>query len=271
MHLLQQVLTVIIGYFVVFISPFSVLSHRPLTAKKHFSTQIKDAVVKSMHRGSSSRLVFGIGKNDAGYTIMQKKYDENTKTWRVTWACPYYTRWVAMLKVCYSPAVHERIASYRGCTICEDWKTFSNFRRWMLQQNWQGRHLDKDILLPGNKVYSPDTCFFVPVEINNLLSASAATIPTFNASSLPTGVFKPAKASSYCAKISKFGQTIYLGSFDTPERAYEAFRKAKGRYLLQLANSLSEISDLPIRNALKMRAAEFVDVRWFRAKTASPQ
>jgi hypothetical protein len=140
----------------------------------------------------------------------------------------------------------------------------------MILQNWQGRHLDKDILIPGNKLYSPETCIFVPTEINNLLNSAAAIIPQFNSSSsaLPTGVFRSPKGVSFYAKISKYGQTVYLGSFSSPERAYEAFRKAKGRYMLELANSLVDISDLHIRNALKMRAAEFVDVRWYRTKAA---
>jgi hypothetical protein len=140
----------------------------------------------------------------------------------------------------------------------------------MLSQNWEGRHLDKDILVPGNKVYSPDRCLFVPREVNNLFSSSSTKDPlsaVVCAPKFPTGVYKSDKGVSFYAKISKFGETVYLGSFASPERAYLAYRKAKGQYILQIANSLTDISDIGIRNALKMRAAEFVDVRWYRSRT----
>ena len=60
-----------------------------------------------------------------------------------------------MLKLCYSPAHHKKYPSYVGCTVCEEWKTFSNFRRWMVTQNFEGRHLDKDLLVKDNLHYSP--------------------------------------------------------------------------------------------------------------------
>ena len=42
----------------------------------------------------------------------------------------------------------------------------------MKDDNGRLYHLDKDILVKGNKVYSPETCCFVPQEINSLLVTS---------------------------------------------------------------------------------------------------
>jgi hypothetical protein len=94
----------------------------------------------------SRPLVFGVGFNDALYPTMQKKKFEVSDEvssesllgrtvaqkgiWKVTWICPYYARWVAMLKLCYSPKVHANVPSYLNCSVCEEWKTFSVFRQW---------------------------------------------------------------------------------------------------------------------------------------------
>lgn len=78
----------------------------------------------------------------------------------------YYITWYSMLRRCYSPVYKERYPTYKGCMVCDEWLVFSKFKSWMETQNWQGKHLDKDILLEGNKVYSPVSCVFLPKEIN---------------------------------------------------------------------------------------------------------
>ena len=100
------------------------------------------------------RLVYGVGTNDAWYMI-------ETTAGGETYCCGYYQRWVAMLRRCYSKQMHRKFPTYKDCTVCDEWITFSNFRKWMETQDWQGKELDKDILFPGNKHYSPDNCVFV--------------------------------------------------------------------------------------------------------------
>lgn len=65
---------------------------------------------------------------------------------------------------CYNGATQINTASLlmSGCSVCEEWLTFSNFKRWMEQQDYEGKALDKDLLVSQNKTYSSETCVFVP-------------------------------------------------------------------------------------------------------------
>ena len=105
-------------------------------------------------------LVQGIGINDANYPV------KITKNRKIIWRCPFYERWRAMLRRCYSSLCHKRQPTYIGCSVCPEWRYFSKFRLWMENQKWEGLELDKDLLVKGNQVYSPDTCCFIPKGIN---------------------------------------------------------------------------------------------------------
>lgn len=64
---------------------------------------------------------------------------------------------------CYNAKFREKQLQYTGCTVCEEWLNYSNFKVWYGQNGIKGMalDLDKDILFKGNKVYSPETCCFV--------------------------------------------------------------------------------------------------------------
>ena len=115
------------------------------------------------------KLVVGIGINDASYSISSYKYADGRA---VQTLCPFYSRWKDMLRRCYSESFLKKRPTYRGCSVCEEWITFSNFKAWMETQDWEGMHLDKDLLVYGNTVYSPKTCAFVPDKINTLIGYS---------------------------------------------------------------------------------------------------
>lgn len=80
-----------------------------------------------------------------------------------------YKVWSTMLQRCYSPKCHIKHLSYIGCSVCEDWLLFSNFKKWHDENYIEGFSLDKDILVEGNKIYSPNTCRYVPNYLNNIL------------------------------------------------------------------------------------------------------
>lgn len=83
----------------------------------------------------------------------------------------FYNTWIGMLERCFSKKHQEKHPTYKGCTVCDEWKLLSNFKKWYDKQHYlEGWHLDKDILVPNNKIYSPETCRFVPSKINNLLT-----------------------------------------------------------------------------------------------------
>ena len=120
----------------------------------------------------AQKLVYGVGINDADYVVERKETIEvdGVRKQKLIWACPYHRVWRHILERCYSTKYQERKPTYRGCSVSEEWKTFSNFRAWMEKQDWQGKQLDKDLLSEGNKVYSECTCVFVTKMVNTFIT-----------------------------------------------------------------------------------------------------
>lgn len=175
---------------------------------------------------AKTRLLYGAATNDAEYQVSY--HDDEGKL--VT--CPFYKRWHAMLTRVFDKGFHARHPSYAGCSVHEDWLLFSNFRAWMAKQNWEGKHLDKDLLVQGNKEYGPDTCLFVSRELNNLLCLRDA-----QRGDLPLGV-TTAKVNGYTyftAACSFYGKQKRLGYFKTPDEAARRYAAAKNAYIQELA------------------------------------
>lgn len=147
-----------------------------------------------------------------------------------TSTCPYYQLWKDMLRRCYSPAMQLRHPTYVGCSVAPEWHHLSAFMGWMQQQDWQGKDLDKDLLVPGNKVYGPDTCVFVSAQVNNFLTDRARHRRYgLGVQHLPNGKYRAA-----CSQLG--GGRAHLGVFDTAEEAHEAWRTEKHRLALILAD-----------------------------------
>lgn len=191
------------------------------------------------------RLVFGVGINDADYGV--HKYERVNGKWKVTWRCPYYEKWVNMLRRCYSPRSLEKYPTYRGCTVCDEWLTFSNFREWMETQEWEGRALDKDFLIEGNKIYSPSTCIFLPSKLNSFITTRGNDRGQY-----PLGVSYMKKhkkmvnerSKPYQSSISdQKGSQIDLGYYSTTEEAHQRYLKEK---LKQCEDYLIEFKDDPL-------------------------
>lgn len=140
-----------------------------------------------------------------------------------------YSVWTQMIDRCYSSKRQEKQPTYVGCTVCEEWKYFSNFKKWFDENYIEGFQLDKDILVEGNKIYSPNTCVFVPPQINNLLLQQKTN------KSLPNGVSKR-KSGTFLAQIGKYGKVYNIGCFNTVEEASIAYTKAKSEYIFEVAN-----------------------------------
>ena len=141
-----------------------------------------------------------------------------------------YKVWDSMLNRCYSKKHHIKHPSYTDCTVCSEWLCFSNFKRWFDENYVEGYHLDKDILIKGNKVYSPDTCCFVPREINNVIENVKS-----KRGNTPMGVFE--RCGKFLSYVRVNGKRIYLGTFGTMEEAFEAMKKEKEIYIKKLAQT----------------------------------
>jgi hypothetical protein len=99
-----------------------------------------------------TKLVYGVGRNDLGYRTQVYEYvTENggKKIWKHVFICKYYEAWKSMLKRCYSKKYQERNQSYIGTSVCSEWLSATAFKKWMEQQDWQDKSLDKDIIAPS--------------------------------------------------------------------------------------------------------------------------
>ena len=170
------------------------------------------------------KLVYGVGINDAGYAVCP------TTNGKQVW-CKFYDVWTGMLERCYSHKYQERKPSYRGCTVCDEWLTFSKFREWMIGQDWDGNQLDKDLLVKGNKIYSPSTCLFVSRQVNMFITSEK----TKN-SDLPIGVSLYKHTGEFQTSVRNLGRgTISLGRYKTPEEAHLVWLEAKQKLALELS------------------------------------
>ena len=129
-----------------------------------------------------------------------------------------------MLKRCYSEKFLESHPTYIDASVCSEWLYASAFKEWMEQQNWQGKSLDKDIIVPRSKLYSPDTCAFVLQATNLFVIACDASRGDY-----PIGVDLYKRTGKYRAQCENpfTRKQESLGYFSTPEEAHEAWRKRK--------------------------------------------
>lgn len=187
------------------------------------------------------KLVYGVGVNNAGYVVQKFEFlgyvDGKQKQKRV-WTCPCYRAWSNMLQRCYSTEYKERNPTYKGCSVSECWLTFSNFRAWMVAQNWDGKQLDKDLLDQGNKVYSAETCVFVAPMVNTFTNDRGSS-----RGECLIGVNWDKQKDKFRAQCSNpFTKKLeHLGYFTCEQEANEAWIKRK----LELAHELAAIQTDP--------------------------
>ena len=202
----------------------------PISVRNHIIGQGCPECAKIQRRISNTgnvrkrtKLVYGVGVND---------YDGNIKYDHIH--IPSYHTWVEMLKRCYSKDYLSKHNTYIGCHVCNEWLRFSNFKEWFDDNYIEGYSLDKDVLSSkGKKVYSPETCCFVPNEINSLLCKSDS-----KRGKMPIGVYerKMVNGYKYVAYVSNNTKKhFHLGTFDTPEEAFQAYKSAKESHIKEMA------------------------------------
>ena len=197
-----------------------------------------------------TKLIYGVGINDLPYRVqvMEDLPKNGGKRIRKTvFRCKYYTAWINMLERCYSKKFLESNQSYIDASVCSEWLYATAFKKWMEQQDWRDKSLDKDIIAPGSKLYSPDTCAFVLAATNTFVIASDAIRGDY-----PIGVTLYKRTGKYQASCKNpfTGKQEHLGYFSTPEEAHKAWRKRKHE-LAQLV--AAKESDIRIVEALKKR------------------
>lgn len=98
----------------------------------------------------------------------------------------------------------------------------------MITQDWEGKQLDKDILIPGNKVYGPNTCLFVSQAINSLLTTQEKIRGPY-----PLGV--TTNRRGFKATVRKHNKNIHMGTYETPEEAHQVYLEKKSEWITELA------------------------------------
>lgn len=159
-----------------------------------------------------------------------------------------YTIWKGILQRCYDTKFQDKYKTYRGVMISDNFKNYQYFKEWCNMQvgfdqdDWQ---LDKDILVRGNKLYSEDTCCFVPREINTLFTKRDSKRGDY-----PIGVCYDKQTNKFKAGITIQGKSSGLGYFKTPEEAFYAYKEAKEVLIKSLANKWKDNLDEKVYEAL---------------------
>ena len=169
-----------------------------------------------------------------------------------------YTLWCSMLKRCYSTALKKKQPTYEGCKVSDKFKSYEYFYEWCHKQvgfdnkDW---HLDKDLLVKGNKVYSENTCVFIPREINQILVKCTASRGEHL-----IGVSWSKTNKAFKAMVSRSkGRSEYLGLFNTEIEAFNAYKQAKEAFVKEQANQWTSQIDPRAYEALMNYTVEIDD------------
>lgn len=195
--------------------------------------------------------IYGIGINN-------KEYDTRIGYKRAK----EYLLWVDMLRRC-TEKHWSKWPTYYGTTCSENFKSYSYFYEWCNKQigfgnkDEHGRywHLDKDLLGKGSKVYSENTCVFVPSRINSLTVKSKTIRGEF-----PIGVYWDENKLKFRARCWQgSGKSKFLGDYCTPEQAFLAYKTFKEAYIKQVANEYKDLIDPRAYQALLNYTVEITD------------
>jgi hypothetical protein len=190
----------------------------------------------------SKSLIYGFGVNDADYAVHSIVNGKQ-------FICPIYQKWHDMLKRCYSEKEQKRRPTYEGCKVSIEWHTFSIFKAWLERQDWKGNHLDKDMLVLGNKIYSPDTCVLISQKVNTFLNDCSSSRGNWLIGA--TFIKRTGKFSARCCNpFTKKNES--LGNFPCDQQAHLAWKKRKHEIACQLADIQT---DPRVANALRVRYA----------------
>ncbi len=167
------------------------------------------------------RKVHGVGYNSGGKHVISIK-GMRTHT---------YMTWYNMMTRCYSKKLHERCPQYEVCEVSADWQDFQNFAEWYENHELSGLgyHLDKDLLVQGNHIYSAETCCLIPQQLNKIITTGRVRRDCM------VGTFRQKQSDKWLSVLSIDNKQVYLGSFSTELEAHKAYIKAKERLVRERA------------------------------------
>ena len=210
---------------------FKVLERTPGNALVQFvstgyiTTVSKGAVRSGIIKDRLLPTIYGVGfYGDGSFTNTLDK----------TTTAKALETWHTMFKRCYSEFVHTNHQPYTDCFVSEYWCNFQNFAKFYVEDPYRlaGWELDKDLLVKSNKEYGPNTCVFLPRDINGYLKTNAKRRGKY-----PIGVRLHSSGNLFEALCrDNSGQQINLGKFSSGEAAFEAYKTFKQNVLKEKAN-----------------------------------
>lgn len=173
------------------------------------------------NKGFTKRKVYGKGVNDLGYVTTIKHGD------KIVYRCEFYSRWEKMLRRCYSKQQSANHSSYSDVSVADDFLSASFFKDWTTSQVHKESgivlDLDKDILDPSAKLYSPETCVYVP----NWLNYALYTGSNIKRDDQTLGVIVVTLNDGTPRYVARSATKEHLGTFDTEILAHKAWQMSK--------------------------------------------
>ena len=162
-----------------------------------------------------------------------------------------YECWRNMIHRCYNEKYLKKNPTYIDCVVCDEWKLYSNFKKWFLENYIKDYQLDKDLLGDG-KIYSPNTCCFVSKEINTFLTNKQRN----NTSGHP-GVCFDKFTNSWIVHTTISRKSIHLGRSTDFYQAIDLYKRGRNKHVLNIISKYSHLNK-NILEAIKMKGGYFV-------------
>lgn len=213
---------------------FNVDKEIKMSKASEFSEYLRENYPVNNYTNGQRKSLFNYGINDAGYRTHPRFNKKQLK-------CPIYSVWTGILARVYDENQREVYPTYREVSVCDEWLMFSNFRKWFIENHVDGYAIDKDLLLPKNKIYSPDTCIFVPTWLNSFTVDCGA-----RRGKCLIGVTWNDKRGKFIARCHdpKTKKQKNLGGFLTEQEAYDCYLTRK----LEIASELRpEMDKIDVR------------------------
>ena len=169
-----------------------------------------------------------------------------------------YQTWTSMIRRCYDVKCQEKYRSYIGCTVAPEWHNFQIFAEWYDENIYkvgdERIDIDKDILIKGNRIYSPETCIFAPQKINSLIVNKASARGLY-----PVGVTWSKKMQKFSAACSNTNKQVYLGYHTTPEEAFHVYKDYKENLIKMVAELYKDYIPTKLYDSLNQYSIEITD------------
>jgi len=160
-----------------------------------------------------------------------------------------YGTWVHMLRRCYDPYWINEHLTYVNCIVCEEWLCLQNFGKWYEENYYEIENeiidLDKDILVKGNKIYSPSTCIFSPQNINKLFLTNKSRRGIY-----PIGCDE--RQNKIRVRCLTINGSKHLGYFplNKPFQAFTCYKNFKEKYIKEVADEYKNLIPIELYNAM---------------------